>query len=424
MSAVLDIQTPRWSVPLLEPARYKGAYSGRSLGKSHFFAELMVEECVEDAYLPCVCIREVQKSLRFSAKRLIENKIKEYKLGRYFTILDTEIRRNRGDGIIIFQGMQDHTADSIKSLEGFMRAWVTEAQNLSFRSWQLLRPTIRAPGSEIWCDWNPSLPTDPVDQFFRTDHPDEEGVICVTGTYLDNPFITEEILYEAALDKKQSYETYTHVWLGGYNFKSDSQVLADKCIIEEFDIQEFGEPRKGPKYIPQGPFYGLDFGFSQDPTAAIRCWIWDKKLYIDYARAEKKLEISSTNDMICEIPGAERHEVTADNARPETINHLRKPWTDYQGKQRPGLNIKACDKWNGSIEDGIAYLRSFDAIVIHPRCKPLIEEVYNYRYKVDKMTEEILPVIVDSWNHCWDAVRYALNKFIKAFCGSQLDSWV
>lgn len=144
----LKIETPRWSVPLLRPNRIKGAKGGRSSGKSHTFAEMLVEEHIHDKDLQSVCIREIQKSLKFSAKKLIESKIREFGVSHLFEITLTEIRRVDGQGLIIFQGMQDHTADSIKSLEGFDRAWVEEAQSISKRSLELLEPTIRKDGRD------------------------------------------------------------------------------------------------------------------------------------------------------------------------------------------------------------------------------------------------------------------------------------
>ena len=149
--ATLEMQCPKAFAPLLKSdARYLAAKGGRGGGKSHFYAEHLIRRCLQNPNLKVVCIREIQKSLRFSVKSLIEQKINRYELGKYFDIKTTEIRLTRGAGIIIFQGMQDHTADSIKSLEDFDIAWVEEAQNLSDRSLTLLRPTIRKDGSQIW----------------------------------------------------------------------------------------------------------------------------------------------------------------------------------------------------------------------------------------------------------------------------------
>jgi phage terminase large subunit len=423
----IDLQTPRWAVPLLKPAPYKGAYGGRGSGKSHFFAELAVEECLADPSMSVVCIREIQKSLKFSAKKLIETKIRDMNVGLWFDVQTAEIKRRglSGDseGVIIFQGMQDHTADSIKSLEGFRRAWVEEGQNLSARSLELLRPTIRADDSEIWFSWNPDQPDDPVDNFLRGEQP-PDGMIVVQANYLDNPFLPEKLLSEAEQDRQRDYEKYQHVWLGGYNTKSDAQIFNGKWVVREFDISKFGDKVKGPRFLPDGPYFGADWGFAQDPTALVRCWIWDGKLWIDYAIGAVGLDITDTNELFCEIPGADTHKIRGDNSRPETISHLRKPWTDSEGKKRNGLNVVPADKWQGSVEDGITYIRTFDQIVIHPRCKPVIHEALNYKYKVDRLSGDILPIVVDKDNHYWDATRYALGPMIKASKGSDLSRWL
>lgn len=213
MRVEIDREVPRWAVPLLAPARYKGASGGRASGKSHFFAEQAVEEMVADPALRFVCIREVQRSLKFSAKSLIEGKIRSMGVSRCFDVLNTEIRRRGGSGIMIFEGMQDHTADSLKSLEGFGRAWCEEAQNLSARSLELLLPTIREEGSEVWFSWNPDQPTDPVDAFFSAR---PEGSVHAHTTYEDNPFCPDVMRTEALRLRLADPDSYEHVWGGGY----------------------------------------------------------------------------------------------------------------------------------------------------------------------------------------------------------------
>jgi phage terminase large subunit len=202
--------------PLLAPARYKGAWGGRGSGKSHFFAETLIEDSVRERGLLSVCIREVQSSLRDSAKRLIEAKLAELRLGEAAGFkLFREAIRTPGDGIIIFQGMQDHNAESIKSLEGFKRAWVEEAQALSPRSLALLRPTIRAPGSELWFAWNPRHRSDPVDAMLRGPEL-PTGARVVRANWSDNPWFTAELEQERQDCLRMSPDQYDHVWEGGY----------------------------------------------------------------------------------------------------------------------------------------------------------------------------------------------------------------
>lgn len=391
--SILQIPTPRWAVPLLPPARYKGAKGGRGSGKSHFFAEQVVKEMVRDPGCPVVCIREIQKSLKFSAKKLIEQKIKKLGVEHLFDVQAAEIKRVGGSGVCIFQGMQDHTADSIKSLEGFKIAWVEEAQRLSARSLKLLRPTIREDDSEIWASWNPDQPTDPIDQLFA-DMPHGRGV-CVHVNYNLNPWFNDVLREEMEHDKAVDIEAYNHVWLGEYNKRSKAQIFAGKWVVDEF------EP--GPDW--SGPYYGADWGFSTDPTALVRMWISPdgETLFVEYEAYGLRVDIDETPALFRTVPGADRYTIHADSARPETISYMVKN----------GFNVLPADKWTGCVEDGITILRGFKKIVIHTRCVKMQDEARLYSYKIDKLTDEVLPDIISKHDHCWDAVRYGLGPIIK-----------
>ena len=214
--SVLQIPTAEVFEPLLAPARYKGAWGGRGSGKSHFFAGLLIEDSLAEKGLLSVCIREVQKTLKDSSKRLIEAKLKDFDLGEAdgFKIFN-EVIQTPGDGAIIFQGMQDHTAESIKSLEGFKRAWWEEAQAASTRSLNLLRPTIRAEGSELWFTWNARLKNDPVDVMLRG--PEQPtGSVVVKANWRDNPWFTSVLEQERQDCLRTQPDQYDHIWEGGY----------------------------------------------------------------------------------------------------------------------------------------------------------------------------------------------------------------
>jgi len=386
----LKINTPLWAEPLLKPSRYKGAKGGRGGGKSHFFAELLVEETVINPEQSSVCIREIQKSLKFSSKKVIEEKINKLGVEDHFEITNTEIRSTKGSGVIIFQGMQDHTSDSIKSLEGFDRAWVEEAHSLSEKSLKLLRPTIRAEGSELWFSWNPNQPTDPVDKFFNSN---PKNSVCVTVNLEDNPFAPQTLIDEAKEDRVRMLpEDFAHVWEGDYNTKSDALVFKDK-----YDGQEF-EPKSD-----WSPLYGIDFGFSQDPTTANEVFVTDDYLYIHREANKIGLELDDTALYIIKrIPEIKNHISRADNARPESISYLK----------RKGLPlIKGEPKLK--IEDGVSFMKTFKKIIIHPRCTNTIKEFGLYSYKVDKRTGDVLPTIQDKYNHHIDDIRYALYPLIK-----------
>jgi phage terminase large subunit len=173
-------------------------------------------------------------------------------------------------------------------------------------------------------------------------------------------------------------------------------VLNGKWIVDEF------QPADGWN----GPYFGADFGFASDPTTLIKCWIFDRRLYVEYESYAHRLELDETaSRWMADIEGCERYEIRADSARPESISYLR----------RHGMpKIVGVKKWSGSVEDGIAHLRSYEKIVIHPRCPKTIEEARLYSYKVDKLSEQVLPDVVDAWNHCTDGIRYSLDPIIRA----------
>ena len=210
----LPILTAEAFEPLLKPARYRGAWGGRGSGKSHYFAELLVEEAIRRKGFRAVCIREIQKSLRESAKRLIEDKIETLGVSSMFEIQNDQIK-TPGGGVIIFQGMQDHTAETIKSLEGFDVAWVEEAQTLSATSLRLLRPTIRKDGSELWFSWNPTRKTDPVDMMLRQGEPPTDSIV-VKANWSDNPWFPSVLEQERLDCLRDTPDQYDHIWEGGY----------------------------------------------------------------------------------------------------------------------------------------------------------------------------------------------------------------
>ena len=224
--------------PFIGASRYKAAYGGRGSGKSHAFATLAVLKAANKSGARIVCVREVQKSLKESAKRLIEDKINALGLGEHFRIMNDQII-TPGNGIILFEGMQDHSAESIKSLEGFDVAWVEEAQTLSALSLEYLRPTIRSPGSELWFSWNPRNATDPVDDFFRGDKPPENAVIRKIN-HGDNPFFPGELESERQADYIARKGRYAHIWDGEYEPMSVGAIW-DRATINQNRRHEMPE---------------------------------------------------------------------------------------------------------------------------------------------------------------------------------------
>lgn len=382
-SSTLRIPTARVFVPLLAPARYKGAHGGRGSGKSHFFAELLVERCSMSPGTRAACVREVQKSLKNSVKLLVEDKIRTLGLSG-FEVLEAEIK-TPGGGVIIFQGMQNHTADSIKSLEGFDIAWVEEAQSLSQRSLDLLRPTIRKDGSEMWFSWNPNKPTDPVDLFLRSSPP--SSAVVVEANWSDNPWLPQELRDDLEDDRSRDPDKYDHVWGGGYAHNAEARVFRN------WSVRQFETPSNAIHR------FGADWGFATDPSVLVRCHIDGRTLFVDQEAWEVGCEIDHTPALFDKVQGSRKWMIRADSARPETVSYMR----------RQGFKIVGAIKGPGSLEDGVEFLRAFD-IVVHPRCTHVADELKNYSYRRDPQTDEILPVLEDKKNHTIDALRYALEE--------------
>lgn len=273
----LRLEVPRAFKPLLLPKRYKGAYGGRGGAKSHFFAEQMVAQCYRRP-TRAVGIREIQLSIRDSVRQLLADKIQKLGLGQDFDVLDTEIRGRNGSNII-FRGMQSFNAETIKSLEGYDLAWVEEAQTLSQKSLDLLRPTIRKPDSEIWFGWNPRFRTDAVDMFFRkSPSPD---CISVSVNWRDNPWFPDVLRRDMEHDKETDPERAEHIWEGGYEI-GHGAILARWIDRAE----KAGRINDDVEYDESGPGIEIscDIGFRDTTT----WWFWQRRIggaaVIDYDR--------------------------------------------------------------------------------------------------------------------------------------------
>lgn len=422
---------PAAFMPLLGGQRYQGAKGGRGGAKSHGLGTISVREMFTQ-HTRLACVREVQNSIKDSVKQLIEDKIntinvidkatgKEWPIAPWFKITEREIVCKHNDSLAIFRGLQNHTATSIKSLEGFNRAWYEEAQSLTQRSIELATPTFRTPGSQQRFSWNPDLETDPVDVFFR-ENKDDPNFVCIRVNYYDNPWFPEDLRVDMERDKRRDPDKYGHVWLGGYRQNSAAQVFRN------WKVESFETPANAQFY------YGADWGFSVDPSVLKRCYIVGRTLYIDqevYAvgcdidhtpflfAGFQDPEILRLNAQSLEtakrqpwaqggnwkgIPGCQRAVITADSARPETISYMRKHGFPQ---------IRSAIKGAGSVEDGIEFLKGYD-VVIHPRCTHSITEWKLYSYKVDKKTGKVTTELEDKDNHTIDADRYALEGVRRA----------
>lgn len=394
------IELPPKLIPVFTgDARYRCAHGGRGSGKTRGFAlmsavraYMFAQQGVSGTIL---CGREFMNSLEDSSMEEVKQAIRDTPwLNGYFEIGERFIRTKNRLVDYTFCGLR-HNLDSIKSKARILIAWVDEAEGVSETAWQKLLPTVREEGSEVWVTWNPELDGSPVDNRFRKKLPESCNVVELN--YSDNPWFPEVLDLERRSDySRLDPQTYAWVWDGAYRENSDAQVFSGKYRIAEFE----------PDKDWDGPYDGLDFGFAQDPTAAVRCWVHADCLWIERESGKIGLELDDTADHVSrDIPDiGQRRPVRADNARPESISYLK----------RHGLpSMEAVQKWSGSVEDGISHMRSYREIVIHARCKETQREFRMYSYKVDRLSGDIKSDVVDAWNHYIDAIRYALNPMIQ-----------
>lgn len=398
-----------------------------------------------------LCCREIQNSIRDSVLSLLKEKIEELGFQKFFRVTDKEIRGKNGSQFI-FAGLHQNLT-SIKSIPGVSICWVEEAATVSKASWDILVPTVsRNAGAQIYVTFNPDLPTDPASQMFiEKKVPNANVVEC---TFEDNPWQTDETRRIRAHAYKVDPDAAAHVWGGHYRRNSLAQIFGPITLDDDTKRRRYSVQAFEVESDWHGPYFGADWGFSVDPTTLIKSWLsLDKrKLYIEHEayrigvenghpdsrQHAKRIDKSDprpwtigelfetvpqalyrhTHRPICKVDTEgvcqfklkngdvleQQHLIIADNARPETINHAAKI----------GFNIVKCEKWPGSVEDGIAFLRNFDEIIIHPRCTNTANEFLTYSFKVDKLGNITL-VPEDRNNHCIDPIRYSLQSEIATF---------
>lgn len=383
----IDITVPAKFKGLWKPYRYKVFYGGRGSGKTHAIAEYLIIKALESKKR-ILCTREIQKSIKESVYEVLENKIGKLGLDKYFCKTETRIAAVNGSEFI-FSGLRTNV-ESIKSMEGVAICWVEEAQSISRNSLDVLLPTIRMPGSEIIFTFNPHKENDAVYQDFIVNTP--ENALVVKVNYTDNPFFPEVLEQERLNCERKNPDDYAWIWQGELRTISDAQIFKNA-----FEVHEFETPERARFY------HGADWGYAEDLTALVRCFIKDGCLYIDKESCGLHVELDDLPKLFDKIETARSAKVYGDSARPDIIKHM----------QRKRYNVRKADKWPGSVEQGIGYIRNFDKVIIHPRCENTIDEFKKYSWKQDKHTNEIDDVPVDKFNHCIDALRYALCKKIK-----------
>lgn len=394
-----SVELPQWAQKLFEPCRYKIAWGGRGGGKSRSVATALVLKAAQKPER-VLCAREVQRSIKDSVKRLLDDEIDRCGLRSFFVSTEAEIRGANGS-LFIFAGLRGN-ATQIKSLEGVTIAWVEEAQTISQASLDTLLPTIRAENSELWFTYNPLDKSDPIDTLFRgEDAP--PGSLVIEVQHNDNPWFPDELRVQMEWMRARDHDKYMHVWRGAYRKAGEARVFKNWRVAD---------PDRDPLcFTPPADAefrQGADFGYSVDPSCLVRCFISGRTLYFDREAYMLGCEIINLPDLFDRVPDSRKWFITADSSRPETISYLR-----THGFPKINASIKGA----GSVEEGIAFMQSYD-IVVHPDCVNMIDELSTYSYKTDSLTGEPIPLLEDRNNHLIDAARYALEGARRALSAS------
>lgn len=383
---------------LLKPHRYKVFYGGRGSAKSWSVARALLIKAIERR-CRIICAREFQNSIRESVHALLDEQIRTLGIDDLFTVQERTILGTNSSEFV-FLGLKANI-HSVKSFEGADILWIEEGQTTSKESLDIIIPTIRKEGSEIWITMNLETEEDPVKTLLIDDPPpgcyvrkvnfDENRHMSATLESVRQEALRKIETAKSEKERAQAQADYDHVWLGF------PKRLTDAMVLKRWEIREFSIPAHVRWY------YGADWGFANDPTALVRCFINGRNLCISDEAYGYKVELDETPRLFDTVPDSRKWPIIADSARPETISFMN----------RQGFRVFPAEKWPGSVEDGIAHLNSYERILIHPRCVNAADEARKYSYKVDRMTGAVLPVLVEKYDHIWDAVRYSLGSEIK-----------
>jgi len=401
MAKVAHRRIPVAFQDLYRPARYKVYHGGRGGAKSHSMGDALITRGAERR-TRWLCAREIQKSLTTSVHQLLVDKIVEQGLQGAYDITRDGIRGPHGTHFL-FAGLRSNP-DSVKSMEDLDGAWIEEADRCSQNSLDLLTPTVRKPGSEIWFSYNRQQTTDPVDALFLGGKPPPDSIVRNVN-WRDNPYFPKVLYDEMMWMKGRDPDKWKHVWEGEPLSRSEAKVFSN-WTIDDLDDQ-----------VPDECVarFGADWGM-RDPTVLIKIYRFGRTLYIAREAYKVGCTIDETPSLFAGtdtridqprwtnqfrhqgIEGIHNGQIIADSSYPQTIRHL----------SDRGFNIKGAVKGAGSIEEGIEFMQAHD-IVVHPSCTHTADEMAWYQYKIDKHTDEILPELADKDNHVIDSIRYALE---------------
>lgn len=409
MTTTPQFELFEWTMPIMQLAdaptaesKYKYRHiiihGGRGSGKSTGVADFLIFKSYTETH-KIICARQVQKSIATSVYALLKRRIEELGIEKHYYMTNQMIKCKHTGSTFEFIGLEQNI-ESIKSIDNISYFWIEEGHFLKYYSWEVVKPSVRADNSQIIVTMNPVHADDCLYRaYIRNEAKVPDNVYVKKVNWNDNPYFTELLNDERLQSREDDIDMYNHVWEGELLEASDSQIFRGKWVIEDFE-----EPKHMHCY------YGLDFGFN-DPTAAVRCYIYDNNLYITHELYDTQI-LPTEIGFECEeiIPDFKKNLIIADSSRPDAIELMC----------TQGYRVEGSVKGKGSIEDGIQHIKSFKKVVIHERCKATIDEFKNYSYKVDPRSNQVTRIIDDKagCDHIIDALRYALEPVMKVTGGT------
>ena len=404
----MQAQFPAKLKALFQSARYKVLHGGRGSGKSWGIARALIIKA-RSQKLRILCTREVQKSIKDSVHALLSDQIQALGFGADFDVLETEIRCRTTGSVILFGGLQQHTVQSIKSFEGCDIVWVEEAQVVSGKSWDVLVPTVRKPGSEIWISLNPQLESDDTYQRFIAMPPPDS--VVVEMNYSDNPWFPDVLEQERQhAQNTMKREKYAHIWEGKCMPAVDGAIYFDEVAKAEEDGRITSV--RADKLLKVHAIF--DLGWNDSMSIILVQRSASELRVIDYIEDSHK-KLSDYSDML--------------KAKPHNWGSVWLPHDGFSKDYKIGKSAEEMMKalgWtvartpNMDIEGGIKAAREvFERIWFDKeKAARLIECLKRYRRNIGQKTGEAGAPLHDEFSHGADAFRYL------ALCADQLKNTV
>lgn len=384
---------------------------GRGSLKSSFTAIKILQGIVRDPYANAVATRKVGDTIGTSVLPTFQWAISALGWESQFHVIKSPATATfiRTGQQIIMKGLDDPLKlKSIKPARGYFKyLWNEEgAEYTDLEEIESVVQSVLRGGEKSvhFVTYNP--PVEPKAWINVESRIIKPNRLVHESNYTQAPpeWLGPKFLADAAEMARSKPDKYAHVYMGAEIGRSEAIIFSGCYAVDGFTVEQ-----RGHKYFindneVSGPYFGADWGFATDPTTLVKCWLCEetKTLYIEYEAVGVGVMLDHTPALFDQIPDSRRYKIRADCSRPETIAHIK----------AAKFNIEAADKWSGSVEDGITWLKSYK-IVIHQRCAVTQEEAIKYSYKIDRVTREVLADIVSKHDHCWDAIRYAFAPMIK-----------